>query len=95
MHLSFEVGKNDKHYVDFTCCHFWGNVVIKVDEVVVRRDLAMFMFGLEKEWNFPVGTSEFHMVTIRKIRPLLLAGFRPHRYIVYIDGEWEEESEGY
>lgn len=43
-----------------------------------------FSTGLRRTWRVEAGG---HVVEIEKIRPFLAAAFRPHRFIVRVDGQ--------
>jgi hypothetical protein len=45
-------------------------------------------------WMFEVGQQERHVVRIEKERPLVLAGFRPHTYRVFVDDQFVKEHVG-
>ena len=47
--------------------------------------------SLTKEWRFNLGGTN---VLIEKKRPLLLAGFRPSRYRVFVEGTLVAEQTG-
>jgi hypothetical protein len=52
-------------------------------------------FSLARRYEFIVGTSEPHAVVFEKERPLLVAGFRPHTYRVFVDGTLVFQRRGY
>jgi len=54
-----------------------------------------FNVNLKKEYEFVVGQREKFSVKIEHIRPLLFAGFRPHKYIVYVNCKIFKEYKGY
>jgi len=58
------------------------------------KDIKRFMVT-GRFWRFVVGNEERHEITIGKIRPVLLAGLRPHKYLIFIDGRLTEEFQGY
>jgi len=54
-----------------------------------------FEVQLLDKWDFIVGDVEKHEVRIEKERTRLLAGFRPQKYRVFIDGQLINQYEGY
>jgi hypothetical protein len=46
------------------------------------------------QFEFNVGQQEQHKVAIEKQRALLLAGLRPQKYRVFVDGQLIQSSEG-
>jgi hypothetical protein len=50
------------------------------------------LFSRTKTWRRTFGT---HEVVIEKLRPMLMAGFRPHAYRVQVDGHVVAEKRGY
>ena len=94
MQFSFTVGVNEQHRVDFSFDQFIGNLEIKVDGQRVVKDFRMLSLFLTKRYEFTVGTHEQHKVTIEKKRKLFLAGFRPQRYRILIDGKLVQTYEG-
>jgi hypothetical protein len=71
-----------------------GLLSISVDNVEVIREQRTFSLSLVRKYEFGVGTSERHSVRIEKVRKLLLAGVRPQKYRVYVDGQLIKEYEG-
>ena len=57
--------------------------------------LTHFNIKLTKEYEVEVGTLQKHIVKIVHTRPLFLAGFRPQKYLVTVDGVPAAEYEGY
>jgi hypothetical protein len=51
-----------------------------------------FSFALKRVWKYRLDRYE---IVIEKVRPLLLAGIRPHTYRVIVDGKVLEEKKGY
>ena len=86
MQFSFTVGMNEQHRVDFSFDQFIGNLEIKVDGQTAIKDFRLASLKLTKRYEFIVGVNEKHHVTIEKTRKLFLAGLRPQRYRVFIDG---------
>jgi hypothetical protein len=50
-----------------------------------------FSFSLTRVWRHQVGE---HEVEIEKVRPLLLAGFRPNKFTVRVDGQVVAQARG-
>jgi hypothetical protein len=94
MQFSFTVGVNEQHRVDFSFDRVIGNLEIKVDETTVVKDFRFASLKLTKRYDFIVGVNEKHNVAIEKKRKLFLAGFRPQRYRIFIDGQLAQTYEG-
>jgi hypothetical protein len=94
MQFSFIVGAAEKHQVDFSFDQFIGNLEIRVDGQQVIKDFRMFSLSLSKKYEFTVGQQERHHVVIEKRRKLLLAGARPQKYTIFIDGQLVQTYEG-
>jgi hypothetical protein len=85
VHMTFEVGVEEHHRVDFTFDRFWGGLKIKVDGVPVVEQTQVFSVRLVKKWEFEVGENEKHRVRIVKRRPLFFAGARPQPVTAFVD----------
>ena len=94
MQFSFMVGVNEKHRVDFSFDQFLGHLDILVDGQPAVKDFRMFSVSLTKRYEFTVGNEERHNVVIEKQRKLFLAGLRPQKYRIFIDGELVQTHEG-
>lgn len=94
MQFSFVVGTAEQHRIDFAFDQFIGNVEIKVDGQTAIKDFRLFSLKLTKRYELTVGTNEKHQVVIEKTRKLLLAGARPQRYRVFVDGKLVQTYEG-
>jgi len=94
MQFSFMVGVNEKHQVDFSFDQMIGNLQILVDGQPKIKDFRMFSLSLSKRYEFEVGQDERHQVVIEKKRKLFLAGLRPQRYRIFIDGNLVQTYEG-
>jgi hypothetical protein len=94
MQFSFEVGEHEKHLVSLDFNQMIGNLRIYVDNQAVVNELRLFSLSLTKTYEFFVGTNERHAVKIEKRRKLFLAGLRPQKYSVYVDGRLIREYEG-
>ncbi len=87
MRMSFDVGADERHHVQFAFNKFWGGLTISVDGVSVVKQIRMFSVSLVKTYEFTVGVSEQHTVRIDKHRKLLFAGVRPQPVLAYVDGQ--------
>jgi len=94
MQFSFIVGAGEKHQVDFSFDQFIGNLEIKVDGQPVVKDFRMLSLFLTKRYEFTVGAQEQHRIAIEKKRKLFLAGFRPQKYRIFVDGQLVQTYEG-
>ncbi|MFN2578424.1 MAG: hypothetical protein ABR607_12120 [Pyrinomonadaceae bacterium] len=94
MQFSFIVGARERHQVDFSFDQFAGNLEIRIDGQPVVKDFRMFSVFLTKRYEFSVGAQEQHHITIEKKRKLFLAGFRPQKYRIFIDGQLVQTYEG-
>jgi hypothetical protein len=94
MQFSFTVGMNEQHRVDFSFDQFIGNLEIKVDGQTAIKDFRLASLKLTKRYEFIVGVNEKHQVAIEKTRKLFLAGLRPQRYRVFIDGQLVQTYHG-
>lgn len=88
------VGADEKHRVDFSFDQFIGHLEILVDGQPAVKDFRMFSLSLTKRYEFSVGEQERHDVVIEKKRKLFLAGLRPARYRIFVDGKLVETKEG-
>jgi hypothetical protein len=94
MNFSFIVGQQEQHRVDFSFDQFIGNLEIKVDGETAVKDFRLASLKLTKRYEFIVGVNEKHHVAIEKTRKLFLAGLRPQRYRVFIDGRLVQTYHG-
>jgi hypothetical protein len=92
--FSFRVGTQEPHQVDFSFDQFAGNLEIRVDGQPLVKDIRMLSLRLTKRYEFTVGSQETHQIAIEKKRKLFLAGFRPQRYRIFIDGQLAQTYEG-
>ena len=88
------VGVNEKHQIDFSFDQFIGNLEIRVDGQPVVKDFRMLSLRLTKRYELTVGVNEKHDIVIEKKRKLFLAGLRPMRYRIFIDGQLVQTYEG-
>ncbi|MFH2092935.1 MAG: hypothetical protein ABIJ31_11285 [Pseudomonadota bacterium] len=56
---------------------------------------ANFSFTLKKSYEFQVGNTRLYKILIEHTRPLLLAGFRPHQYDIFVDDDLHTRYNGY
>ena len=54
-----------------------------------------FEVQLVDKWEFEVGDAEKHEIRIEKERARLVAGLRPQKYRIFVDGRLINEYEGY
>jgi len=94
MNFSFIVGQQEQHRVDFSFDQVIGNLEIKVDGETAAKDFRLASLKLTKRYEFIVGVNEKHHVAIEKTRKLFLAGLRPQRYRVFIDGQLVQTYHG-
>lgn len=90
--------KVDRRIVDerkfklFSNNNLTQNLEVPVDE---KWNVGIMEIQLVESWSFQVGIYEKHSVRIEKERAKFFAGFRPHKYRIYIDGELYDEYKGY
>jgi len=94
MKFSFMVGVHEQHRVDFSFDQIIGNLEILVDGTALVKDFRMLSLRLTKRYEFTVGAQEQHHIAIEKRRRLLLAGFQPQKYSIFIDGQLVQTYEG-
>ncbi|MFD0904261.1 hypothetical protein [Actinomadura sediminis] len=82
----FDVGRYERHRVEFFFDRMWGKVRISVDGHPVDTKSIMFSVRLTERFRFLVGHRERHDVLIEKKRKVLLSGLRPSTYQVFVDG---------
>jgi hypothetical protein len=100
MRFTLEVGDKEKSRIDFSRNWFTGAMQIFVngEKVAQQNWLAPsthFNFTLKRRHEFVVGRDEKHQVVVERERPLLVAGIRPQRYRLFVDGELIHEQTGY
>ena len=54
-----------------------------------------YSFSLKKTYEFELRGHEFHSIRIEHTRPLFFAGFRPHEYVFFVNGELNKTYKGY
>ena len=94
MKFSFMVGVQEQHRIDFSFDQFGGNLEILADGKPLVKDFRMLSVRLTKRYEFAVGVQEQHQIVIEKKRKLILAGFRPQQYRIFIDGQLVQTYEG-
>lgn len=77
----------EQHQVDFAFDQFVGNLEIRVDGQPLVKDFRLLSLRLTKRYEFTIGVQERHQIAIEKKRKLFLAGFRPQRNRIFIDGQ--------
>ena len=100
MTFEFEVGDKKKAQVAFHRNWFTGTLRITVDGTLVvwrsaLNPLTHFSFNLTRAYGFYLDDDKTEEVTIVKIRPLLLAGFRPQTFNVVWKGNQIAQHRGY
>ena len=78
---------------------------VRVPCALTRKNIGHFLpypfFGdyvdiqLVQRWEVRVGNREQHVVVVEKERERLLAGLRPQKYRVFIDGNLVKQCRGY
>jgi hypothetical protein len=84
--VSFTVGSDERHLVEFSHDKFWGKTVITVDGVPVMKSIKVAGLKLTRTHQFAVGVNETHLVRIDLVRKQFFAGFRPMQVYAYVDG---------
>jgi hypothetical protein len=84
--FEFEVGESEKHRVRFYFNQSLGPLKIWVDENLVVRKFLMLKLSTVQCYEFPVGVSEKHTVSIEQSRRRMMGGFLPQSYVVSVDG---------
>jgi hypothetical protein len=100
MRFEFQVGDESQTHVVFYRNWFTGTLTITANGVpVVSRSalnpLTHFSATLTRSYGFCLDNNEANEVVIVKVRPLLFAGFRPHRYFVFWKGSEIAQYKGY
>jgi hypothetical protein len=93
--LSFEVGTQEKHLVEFRFDQFWGGLVVTVDNQSIVRELRIMSISLVKTYELVVGRSEQHHVRIDKTRKLFFPGFRSQVVRAFVDGEFVAQDQSF
>lgn len=86
MQLRFDVGDQERHEVTFSFNKTTGWLVIKVDDVPIKKRLIMWSMSLTRRYDFIVGTQERHVVTIEKKRERVASFARPQVCRAFVDG---------
>jgi hypothetical protein len=95
MRFSIEIGKSEKHRVEFEFNQIIGWLTIKVNGKTVKRDLRFLSFNPVKTYAFSVGEREQIHVRIEKERRIFLSFLYPQRYRVFVNEELVQSYEGY
>lgn len=85
--LAFEVGHEEKHFVEFRWSQVLGLARIWVDGREVLRERHNFSLHRTRRYKVTVGDVEIHSVVIEKTRPLWFAGFRRQGCRAFVDGD--------
>ncbi len=87
MNFSFSVGNSEKHTVRFQYNQGLSNIVsIEVDGKEVKKDIFRVWIPADRRYEFQVGNSERHDVTIESKFPRLWAAIKNLSCEVIIDG---------
>jgi hypothetical protein len=86
MQLRFDVGDQKRHEVVFSFNKTTGWLVIKVDDVPIKRQLIVWSISLHRRWELTVGSQERHFVAIEKERKRVASFARPQVCRAYVDG---------
>lgn len=94
MEIDFPIGSDSAKLVRGW---FFGGMklVTPTESVWLQRPLQLsthFSFRLDRSWQRILSG---HQVRVEKTRPLLVAGFRPQDYRVYVDGELVASAHGF
>src|SRR5262245_12922339 len=100
MRFALEVGNQERYRIEYFRSWFWGTERLHADGQIVASRQAwslsnIWSFPLCRRYEFRVGAAEPHVVVFEKERPLLLAGFRPHTYRLFVGGQLVHERRGY
>jgi len=100
MTFEFDVGDEKKAHVSFYRNWFTGKLRIKVDGVLIAwasplNPLTHFSLTLTRAYSFHLWNDNNNEVIIAAVRPLFLAGFRPHTYTVIWRGTPIAQYKGY
>lgn len=100
MKFTLEIGDKEKAKLEFSRNAFTGamETMVNGERVAMQSPWSPFThFSLrtKRRYEFPVGKTESHRVVLEKERPWLFAGFRPHTYRVFVDGQMIHEQTGY
>jgi len=95
MQFAFDVGINERHRVEFNFNQMWGNLSVKVDGYPIVSDFLVLSLSLVRKYQVVVGRVEQHLIVIEKERKLFFAGFRRHKYRIYVDNQLVDQREGY
>jgi hypothetical protein len=94
MHMSFVVGVEERHRVDFELGQLAGVLTIRVDGKPIIRRIHFISLGTTKKFRFVVGEIGRHDVRIEHVRKLL-AVFRSQEVRGYVDGRLVEQIVGH
>jgi hypothetical protein len=99
--MKFELTLGTQKYrIEYYRNCFWGTErLISDGKIIATRSpispSTHFSFSLLRRYEFTIGEADQHQVVFEKKRPLLLAGFRPHNYRIFLDGVLVHEQTGY
>jgi hypothetical protein len=84
--FTFTVGQGERHEIRYWRSNWSGRMRITVDGALAVKKFELFGFPLTKKYEFRIGTTECHDLTIVKRRPLLVAWMRPQPVQTFVDG---------
>jgi hypothetical protein len=94
MEIDFSIGD-----IPAKICRGWFlggmKLVTPAESVWLQHPLQLsthVSFRLNRSWQRMISG---HRVQVKKTRPLLVAGFRPHSYRVFVDGELVADAHGF
>lgn len=92
--IRFRIGDLDAEFHRST---FWGHASIKARGTAYPLNSLLnpathFSASLVRVWALDI---EGHAVRVEKTRPLLLAGFRPNAYRIFVDDQMAAQASGY
>jgi hypothetical protein len=86
MRFPFEVGLNEKHWVEIRFDAFWQRFSAFIDGIERMSERPLIAFGFTFTYEFYVGIQEVNHVRIVRTRKVLFSIFRPNHYHIYING---------
>ena len=95
MTFKVNIGHAESHLLEFSYNQVLGNLVIRIDGKVAKRDFRFLSLFLVKSYELKVGITEKLVVRIEKERKLFLSFLRPQKYRVFVDGELVRSFEGF
>jgi len=81
MRFTIEIGRDERHRLDYHFNQFIGRLVVKVDNHPVRQSLRLVNEPVKEVFEFEIGQYEKQAVRIEKLRKPLLG----HRNRVFVN----------